>query len=101
MRAEGRFVRIALRVFFLAALAAALAMAVWYVWRPSHLVWARNAYAMTQAGAWEGWEGFSALLVYWFFELRGRTVVALLSMLTWFLSAWSVLGREPKGRMYG
>ncbi|SFF33983.1 hypothetical protein SAMN04489711_1393 [Paracidovorax wautersii] len=97
---RGQIARIALRGLFLGILTAVFAMVVWYVWRPSHLVWARNAYAMTQAGAWDGWEGFIALLAYWFFELRGRAIVTVLAMVLWCLSAWSVLGSAIRGHIH-
>lgn len=81
----------------LLALAASLAAMVWYLWRPSHLVWVRNAYGMAQVGAWGGAEGFGALLLYWFFELRGRTVVTALAVVIWGLACWKTLVRPTIG----
>jgi len=84
---------------WLIALAFVLAVMVWYLWRPSHVVWARNAYGMAQVGAWEGLQGFSAYVLFWFFHLRGRTVVAVLSIALWIWVFWRLFGRRIFGAL--
>ncbi len=58
------------------------------LWNPDHLTWARNAYGMAQVGAWEGWRGFVATIVYWFFELKGRTLVSTAMLGAWIVGVW-------------
>lgn len=96
MKARSRTRRaIAARVAALTLAAVALTLAVWYLWRPGHIVWARNAYGMTAVGAWSGFEGFSAFMAYWFFELRGRTVVTVAALAGWMAAAWLSFPDEP------
>lgn len=75
-------------VLGLMVMGAFLALGIWYLWRPGHMVWARNAYGMADVGAWTGWEAVMATSAYWFFELKGRTVVTVLALAIWIGSAW-------------
>ena len=69
-------------------LASLIGLGLWNLWRPEHVVWAKNAYGMAQAGAWEGWEGFVASMAFWFFDLKGRTAATLLGIAVWVACAW-------------
>lgn len=66
-----------------------LALGLWFLWRPEHVVWARNAYGMAEVGAWTGWDGFQAYLAYGFFEWKGRTALTAFAVLLWLASAWA------------
>lgn len=70
-----------------------IALCLWYLWWPQHVLWARNAYGMASVGAWTGWEGFLASAAFWFFELRGRTVVTVLGVALWMAFAWLLVNR--------
>ena len=74
----------------LAGAAALLLGAVDLLWRPGHLLWARNAYGMAQAGAWTGGDAFLAFMTYWFLEMHGRTVVTIALLGGWLWGAWRV-----------
>lgn len=58
------------------------------LWDPDHLTWARNAYGMAQVGAWEGGRGVLAVLVHWFFELKGRSLVSTSMLCAWIVCVW-------------
>lgn len=75
---------------FLALLAMTLAFpaAVLFLWEPEHLTWAHNAYGMAKVGAWDGGHGFVAMVAYWFFELKGRSLVSMAMLCAWIGCAW-------------
>ena len=81
-------------VIGLMVMGALLALSIWYLWRPEHMVWARNAYGMADAGAWTGWEAVMATFAYWFFELKGRTVLTVLALAMWIGCVWFLAGRR-------
>lgn len=72
----------------------AFAVLLWWlmpmIWSPQLLLWVANASAMSDAGAWTGWDAFGADLSYWFVWLSGRTVVTsiLLAAQSWLI--WRV-----------
>lgn len=74
-------------------------LAVAFAWRPTHLVWARNGYAMAQDGTWTGLEAFGAFLAYWFYALYGEVVLTGLVALLWMgFVAWKLVPQERGAR---
>lgn len=74
-----RRTRIELWLFLVALTSGSLTL--WWLWLPQHVVWARNAYAMSLAGVYEGAATIGASIAYWFIALYGRTVVSVAFLL--------------------
>lgn len=58
------------------------------MWMPGNVLWARNSYGMAQAGAWTGMQALAARLVYWFYQLGGRTVLTCLMLVVLGWLVW-------------
>ena len=59
-----------------------------WLWNPEFLIWARNAHGMAEIGAWDGMRGVMATSVYWFFELKGRSLVTMTVLCAWIVCVW-------------
>lgn len=74
-----------------AVVAALLAVVLWLslplIWSPNLLLWVANASAMSDAGAWTGWDAVGADLSRWFVRLSGRTVATSILLA---IQAWAI-----------
>ena len=75
------------RLLVAAVLALAFTWVAMVIWDPTNPIWARNAYGMSQVGAWTGIEAVGAYVAYWFYEFWGRTILssAMLAAQCWAL----------------
>jgi|ERR1035437_1518933 hypothetical protein len=79
--------RLIYRLLACVALAVLFSLLGGVLWQPENILWSHNAYGMAKSGAWTGLDAVWAILVYWFYALRGRTVVTMLMLVVWVLVA--------------
>ena len=87
-------IRLLGRILFLLILAAVFYAVVRWVWLPSNLVWAQNAYAMAVNGTWGVWESAGAFCAYWFYALWGRSVLVISLTGAWIALLWVLIIRD-------